>query len=74
MSEPCPYVNISFSQFSLEDNFVVVTNSASKLKAKYAHFNVPPYSFSSYLITEFAVSDYQFCQIDQDTGSYSRSL
>ena len=69
LSEPCPFVNISFSAFSLEDNYVTVTDSATYLKTMYASFNsTSPYSFYSYPIANFAASEYEFCQIYQDSG------
>jgi hypothetical protein len=67
--EPCPYVNISFSAFALEDHQNVATGSTQFLKTLFASYNsTSPYSFYSYPITKFAVSEYQFCQMDADSG------
>ena len=67
--EPCPYVNISFSNFTLEDHVSTATNSLSILPTMYLSFNsTSPYSFYSYPAIKFAVSEYQFCQMDQDSG------
>lgn len=67
--ENCPLVNISFTAFSLEDNYFTVLNSAPLMKTLYAAFNsTSPYSFYTYPIGKLVVSEYEFCQIDTDTG------
>ena len=66
---PCPYVNISFSPFSLEDHYSVVPDSNNILNPLYASYNsTSPYSFYSYPFIKFTVSEYEFCEMDQDAG------
>ena len=68
-SESCPYVNISFTQFALEDHMVVVNDPNTMLEKLYASYNsTSPYSFYAYPVVKFAVSEYEFCQMDQDLG------
>ena len=68
-AETCPFVNISFTLFALEDHYTTVTDSGSILNTMYMSFNsTSPYSFYSYPFIKFAVQEYEFCQIDQDLG------
>lgn len=68
-SEPCPFVNISYANFTLEDHVSVVTDTPSVLSPLYVSYNsTSPYSFYSYPISKFTVSEYYFCLMDQDTG------
>lgn len=68
-TDTCPYVNISFTSFALEDHYTTVTDTDNILSPIYVSYNsTSPYSFYSYPFIKFAVSEYQFCQMDQDTG------
>lgn len=68
-SEPCPFVNISFTPFTLEDHSAVVNDPSSMLNTLYVSYNsTSPYSFYSYPFVKFKVSEYEFCQMDEDTG------
>ena len=65
----CPFVNISFSLFPLEDHYSTVNDTDGVLNSLYVAFNsTSPYSFYSYPIIKFAVQEYDFCQMDQDLG------
>lgn len=68
-SEPCPYVNVTFAIPSLEDHYLPISDPAIVLPSLYATFNATsPYSFYSYPVSKFAVSEYEFCLIDEDSG------
>ena len=65
----CPLVNISFTMFTLEDHYSVAEDNASLLSPLYYSFNsTSPYSFYSYPVAKMAVSEYEFCLMDEDTG------
>lgn len=65
----CPYVNISFTSFPLEDHQSTVNDPLSMLSPLYVSYNsTSPYSFYSYPFIKFSVSEYEFCEMDQDTG------
>lgn len=69
ISEPCPYVNISFSSFSLENNSLVISDTESLLPTMKAAYNsTSPYSFYTYPIVKFQISEYEFCLMDEDSG------
>jgi hypothetical protein len=68
-TDPCPYVNISFSPFPLEDHYLTVSDTNTMINPIYVSYNsTSPYSFYSYPFIKFAVSEYEFCQMNQDTG------
>lgn len=68
-SEPCPFVNMSFTSFALEDHQVTVNDPNHMLNPLYVSYNsTSPYSFYSYPFIKFTVSEDMFCQMDQDTG------
>ena len=68
-AESCPYVNMSFTLFALEDHYSTLTDNESVLNTLYASFNsTSPYSFYSYPMIKFAVEEFEFCQMDQDMG------
>lgn len=69
MGQPCPLVNISFTAFTLEDHMVTLSNTNMSLPNMYASYNsTSPYSFYTYPVSKFAVSEYEFCEMDIDTG------
>lgn len=68
-SQPCPFVNATFGIPTLEDHYLQFTDSSNLLSALYGTYNsTSPYSFYSYPISKFAVSEYEFCLIDEDGG------
>lgn len=68
-NSPCPLVNLTFELPTLEDHYSTVSDTNNLLNSLYATYNATsPYSFYSYPISKFAVSEYQFCQIDEDSG------
>ena len=68
-SEPCPYVNVSYSNFELENNTLVINDPESLLPALNALFNsTSPFSFYTYPIIKFKVSEFEFCLMDEDSG------
>ncbi len=57
IGDNCPVVNISFSSFTLEDNYFTVLNSGPLMNTLYATFNATsPYSFYTYPISKLVVS------------------
>jgi hypothetical protein len=65
VTEPCPYVNLSYTAFPLENNMITI--SSSNLPNLYAAFDsTSAYSFYSYPIVNFKVDEYEFCLIETD--------
>jgi hypothetical protein len=55
----CPFVNISFTPFALEDNYRAVNDPTAVLNPLYVAYNsTSPYSFYSYPFIRFAVSEF----------------
>ena len=58
-TEPCPFVNVTFSIPELEDHYSLLSDSGNLLSRFYASFNATsPYSFYSYPVSKFTVSEY----------------
>ena len=67
---PCPFVNITSSYTNLEDNQVLISDVDQVYdKVLLGVFNATsPYSFYNYPVSQFTVSEYNFCLINEDTG------
>lgn len=64
----CPYVNVTFGQPTIEDNKQLIEGSLFE-NPLYGIFNATsPYSFYTYPIENFRVSEHEFCLIEEDTG------
>ena len=68
-NEDCPFVNLTIAPPTLESNTVLIENGTILSNPLYGIFNATsPYSFYTYPINDFKVSEYEFCLISEDTG------
>lgn len=57
------------ASFNLEDQIYIADDAGGLLGKMYGAYNsTSPYSFYSYPVVKFAVSEGQFCKINEDTG------
>ena len=66
----CPFVNLRLNFSNLEENQVLIADADQVYnKELYGVFNATsPYSFYNYPISQFMVSEYRFCLINEDSG------
>ena len=67
--ENCPYVNVTFVEPTLETYKATIEDGTILMSPLYGIFNATsPYSFYNYPISDFKVSEYEFCLISEDSG------